>query len=380
MKLLDKILVAHDFSKSSENVLATATGLAKTFHSKVFLIHVLPDDINNEKVKLLLNETAKQKLTEAAENIKDQGVEVAKTMLRYGSPYVSIVNTAEKERVNLIVIGSGGNLKDTKFQLGTTAHKIIQKSNQPVYVVKEETPLKVTRILCPVDFSSNSNRALKNAITMARRFEAELIIMNVMDSQGAKWFVAEKASEKEMEAQQGQQNDQLEAFLEDFNLVGLDWHRDVRGGDPSTEILKAISEKKIDLLVMGTAGKTGLSRLVIGSVTEKVIREVLCSFITIKSTDVIQLQLDTIIKDLENHYRIAEQLLADGFFEESIEEYEKCININSMHVPSYFGIAKVYEKLEDAEKAKLFSDRGREIMDKIWNMKIEDEVRKFYSR
>ncbi len=378
MKLLDKILLAHDFSKSSENVISTAIGLAKIFHSNVSLIHVLPDDIDNDKVKRLLDETATHKLAETVKHISGQGVEIGKSMLKYGSPYDSIVRTAGREKVNLIIIGSGGDLKDSKFQLGTTAHKIIQKSDEPVYVVKEDTPLKVKRILCPVDYSSNSKRALKNAITMSRRFDAELMVMNVVELQGAKWFAAEKNSD--VEELQKKQKEGFDSFLADFNFSGLTWQQEIRQGDPSGEILKAIPENDIDLLVMGTAGKTGLSRLVIGSVTEKVIREVPCSFITIKSTDVIQLQLETIIKDLENHYKIAEQLMADGFFEESIEEFEKCININSMHVPSYFGIAKVYEKLDDPEKTKVFSDRAKEIMDRIWDMKIEEEIRKYYSR
>ncbi|MDH3709354.1 MAG: universal stress protein [Cyclobacteriaceae bacterium] len=378
MKLLDKILVAHDFSKSSENVVLTAIGLAKIFHSKISLIHVLPDDIDNEKVKRLLDETATHKLTETVKQISGQGVEIGKSMLKYGSPYDAIIRTAGRERVNLIVIGSGGDLKDAKFQLGTTAHRIIQKSDQPVFVVKEDTPLKVKKMLCPVDFSSNSKRALKNAITMSRRFDAELMVMNVVDLHGAKWFTAEKDSDIEKEKLQ-KQKEIFDAFLAEFNFADLTWQQEIRLGDPPSEILKAIPENDIDLLVMGTAGKTGLSRLVIGSVTEKAIREVPCSFITIKSTDVIQLQLETIIKDLENHYQIAEQLLADGFFEESIEEFEKCININSMHVPSYYGIAKVCEKLEDHEKAKLFNNRAKEIMDRIWNMKIEKEVRKYIS-
>ena len=51
MKLLEKILVATDFSKSSENLVKNAVGLAKTFQSKIILVHVLPDDIKNEKAR-----------------------------------------------------------------------------------------------------------------------------------------------------------------------------------------------------------------------------------------------------------------------------------------------------------------------------------------
>jgi len=379
MELLEKILVAHDFSKSSDNVVSTAIGLAKIFNSKVLLIHVLPKEIDNEKVKLLLSETANQKLEETAERIQNNGVQVKKSLLKFGSAFEGIVETAQQERVNLILIGSGETVKGESFQLGTTAHQIIQGSEQPVYVVKEHSTLDVKRILCPVDFSSNSKRALKNAITISRRFEAELHILSVIEPQGLKWFPKEKDWEFETSQQQQQIQKRFNQFLEDLNLVGLTWHQELRNGDASKQIINSIAENEIDLLLMGTSGKTGLTRLVIGSVTEKVIREVPCSFVTLKSADVIQLQLETSLRDLENHYKVAEQLMADGFFEESIEEFQKCLTINSMHVPSYYSIAKVYEKLEDPTNAKLFNDQGKEIMDRMWDIKIEEEIRKHYN-
>jgi nucleotide-binding universal stress UspA family protein len=378
MKLLQKILLAHDFSKSSEQVVATAITLAKVFQAKIIPIHVLPDEDINEKVKLLLHETATQKLEQTADRIKKEGIEVGEPLLKYGSPYESIVNAAQNERVNLIVVGSGETIGKENFQLGTTAHRIIQGSDQPVFVVKEGD-FKVERILCPVDFSSNSKRALKNAITISRRFEAELVIMNVLELPGVKWLTSQKGSAEEQDQRLKKQKEKFNQFVEDFNLVGLNCRQEIRNGEASSEILKAVSEHHIDLLLMGTAGKTGLSRLVIGSVTEKVIREVPCSFVVLKSADVIQLQLESSLKDLENHYQIANQLMADGFFEESIEEFEKCIYINSMHVPSYYGIAKVYDKLENSKNAEIFRDRAKEIMDRMWDMKIEEEIRRHYN-
>jgi universal stress protein E len=117
--------------------------------------------------------------------------------------------------------------------------------------------------------------------------------------------------------------------------------------------------------------------LVIGSVTEKAIREVPCSFITLKSEDLITLQLETNIRDIENHYNAGKQLMEDGFFEESIEQFKLCLSINNMHVPSLYGIAKVYDKLNEPEKANLYRKQGREIMDRIWDQKIEADARKY---
>lgn len=376
MKLLEKILLADDFSKSSENVVKTAIELAKIFHSKVVPMHVLPDDIVSEKVQSLLKEAATKKLEATAEAIRSEGVEVESPILEYGSPHDEIVQAAVGVNANLILIGSGETRQEARFQLGTTTERIIQKSEKPVYVVKEGVPLNVQSILCPVDFSATSKRALTNAITMARRFKAELKVLSVCELQGATWFTSEKDKKEENENRCAQHKARFDKFLEGFNFSDLNWTKEIRRGGAAEEILSAISEKMVDLLIMGTLGRTGLGRLIIGSVTEKVVREVPCSFLTLKSEDVISLQLETNIREIEKHHRIGMQLVEDGFYEEAIGQFNICLNINNMHVPAYFGLAKVYEKLDNMEKAKFYRESAREIMDKMWYAKIEDEVRR----
>ena len=131
----------------------------------------------------------------------------------------------------------------------------------------------------------------------------------------------------------------------------------------------------IDLLIMGTSGRTGLNRMFMGSITEKVVREVPCSFLTLKSEDIISLQLETHIKDIEQLHSTAMELIEDGFYEEAIDQLKACLNINDMHVPAYKGLAKVYDKLNQPEKARMYRSSAKDIMDKIWYQKIEKEIR-----
>lgn len=377
MKLLENILLADDFTASSKNVVATAMELSKVMNSRIMPIHILPDDIINEKIKKLLDETAKEKLQETIKTIKDAGVEVGEPILRYGSVSDNIAREGIRINANLILIGSGKSQRGDKFQLGTTAERIIQKSDKPVFVVKNGVLLNVQSILCPVDFSEPSKRALKNAITMAHRFKAELNILGVCEVQGATWFMSEKDKSEENEARYVRHKEKFDDFLKEFNLEGLNWNKETPKGNPAEEILSSISGKMVDLLVIGTAGRTGLNRLIMGSVTEKVVREVPCSFLTLKSEDVISLQFDNDIKDIETLYKTATQLMEDGFYKDAIEQFKSCLSLSkNMHVPAYFAIAKVYDKLNEPEKAKLYRDNGREIKDKIWYAKIEEEVRK----
>ncbi|UJH69126.1 universal stress protein [Allomuricauda sp. SCSIO 65647] len=376
MKLLDKILLAHDFSKSSHNVVSSAIELAKIFQSSITPIHVLPDDIMNEKVRSFLNETALAKLEETANLIKSEGLTVMKPLLMVGSPYEAITRAAIDTNANLILLGSGETQKGDTFRLGTTAERIIQKSEKPVFVIKEGVLLNVHHILCPVDFSEASKRALKNAITMARRFKSELTILSVCEVSKSSWFPSEDDMETENDSKCKHHKENFEAFLKEFNLSDITWTKETPRGNPSEKILSTVSRKMIDLLIMGTAGRTGLNRMLMGSVTEKVIREVPCSFLTLKSEDVITLQLETHIRDIEQLHKTAMKLIEDGFYEEAIGHLKACLTINDMHVPAYKGLAKAYTKLNQPEKAKMYKMNATDIMDKIWYQKIEEEVRK----
>lgn len=376
MKILEKILFAQDFTSSAKNLKTVAISVAKTFDSTVIPIHVLPDDIVNPKVKQLLDETAASKLASLAEDFENEKVNLNEPLVKYGVPYQVIVNTAAAINTNLILLGSGENKTEEKFKLGTTTERIIQNSEKPVLVIKEDDSFNVKTILCPVDFSDPSKRALKNAIIFARRFNAHLEILSVSEVASTSWFGSKEDLEKENAERLEKHTEDFNAFLTEFNLKDLSWSQVEKSGNPAEEILSTITQKNIDLLVIGTAGRTGLNRLIMGSVTEKVIREVPCSFLTLKSEDVISLKLETNLNDFETSLATAEQLEKDGLFEEAIEYYKNCLTINTMHVPAYTAIAELYDKLNDPNHAALYRKSAKDIKDRIWYTKIEEEVRK----
>lgn len=376
MKLLKKILVAQDFGKSSQNVLRSAIELAKKFESTIVPIHILPNNIVDNKVRALLVETAHSKLEGIKDQIKSEGMAVKEPLLMVGVPHEGIVRAGIDINANLIVLGSGETQKGDAFRLGTTAERIIQKSEKPVFVIKEGVLLNIQHILCPVDFSETSKRALQNAITIARRFKLELTIIAVCELQSSTWFTSKQDMEKENKIRYTLHKEEFDLFLNEFNLTEMNWTKENPKGNPSEEILSSISRKMIDLLIIGASGRTGLNRMLMGSVTKKVIREVPCSFLALKSENAISLELETHIKDIEKLHNTAMELMEDGFYEEANGQYEACLNINNMHVPAHKGLAKVYEKLNQPEKAKIYRNNAKDIMDKIWYQKIEEEVRK----
>ena len=373
MKIIKNILVAIDFMEATENVLKNAINFAKTFNSKITLIHVLPDDINNEKLSQLIESTVFEKLNEANDSIIKEGIATDTPILKYGNFIYRIIEASEVTNANLIIVGSGNKSKDDTFQLGTNTEKLISKCHKPVFVIKNGQTLQINNIICPVDFSEESRRALNSAIVATRMFNAKLVILSVYPLFYISIIKLDPTEVNQLRHSELQK--EFDEFLETFNLVDLNYEKVIAGGATADEILKAITKNESDLLIMGTTGKSGISKILMGSVTEKVIREVPCSFITLKDENVIALEIETNIHDIEKHYNLAQKLFEKGFFEEAISQYKRCLNINFMHIPSLKGIANVYRKLDDKENAKKYQEMVTHLLEQIDNLKIEEEVR-----
>jgi nucleotide-binding universal stress UspA family protein len=138
--------------------------------------------------------------------------------------------------------------------------------------------MQLRRILCPVDFSECSLRAAEYAFGLAQRCRASVEIVHVwqpggkgVDFQGPmSVYVGE-------EAEVGRA---LERIRPAFSEVACRHHLLV--GDPAEEIVQLVHEHQIDLIVIGTHGRTGLSRWILGSVTETILRRSPCPVLTCK--------------------------------------------------------------------------------------------------
>jgi two-component SAPR family response regulator len=115
-----------------------------------------------------------------------------------------------------------------------------------------------------------------------------------------------------------------------------------------------------------------------GSVTEKVIRQLPCSFVTTKTQNIYQLRLDTEIKEIEIHFKNAEKLQKSGFYKEAIEQCLICLKINDMHIPSMYKLAKLYKFLGDDAQVSYYEKMASDLLRRLWDKKIEYEIRTHY--
>ena len=378
MKLLEKILVPIDVNIDFKEQLNTAIKIARPYNSEIIVMYVLSEEIVHNDIKEIVINAISENLNKVKEILKKEGILIKEPSIVFGNPVDKILQSAINENVNLILIGSGIIDKKEKFRLGINADKLIRLSDKPVWVVKSNEETKLTNILCPVDFSDPSRRALKNAIFLSKKFKATLRILGVYKPFVSTSLRLKVDTEEENAYRLGLIEKEMKQFVKEFDLDGINHVIDIQAGIAHENILHTIKEYGHDLLVMGTNGRSGLNRIVMGSVTEKVTREMPCSFVTTKTQDIIQLRFDNEIKEIEIHFKNANDLAENGFYEEAINQYSICLQINDMHIPSFYKLAESYRQIGNNEIAEYYESRAKALLARLWDKKIEFEIRKHY--
>jgi nucleotide-binding universal stress UspA family protein len=139
---MQKILVAHDGSKSSDKALKKAVELAINFNASLTVLAVIPElyltelsDVDRNRIFEALSRETAEAMEKIRKSLSGKSMEV-KTLIRQGDPAEKILETAQKMKVDLIVTGSHGRHGTKKFLLGSVSSKIVDYSKCPVLVVK----------------------------------------------------------------------------------------------------------------------------------------------------------------------------------------------------------------------------------------------------
>jgi nucleotide-binding universal stress UspA family protein len=142
------------------------------------------------------------------------------------------------------------------------------------------------KILCPVDFSEFTDEILAYAVNIAKRFDSELHLIHVIPNLNyftpyESFLTPENlvAIERNIEGEVGRDFDKITKKLD------LPFKRIVKTGVNFVEIIDYIKDQGIDLVVMGTHGRSGIEHILIGSVAEKVVRKSPCPVLTVRPKD-----------------------------------------------------------------------------------------------
>lgn len=378
MKLLRHILVAVDFGPGTECVLRYAAMVAKTFDSQVHLIHVLPDldEIASTLVELrrAAREGASRLLGEARARLESLAVTVVEATVKEGVPFDQIIRVAEECDVNVILVGAAATSPPHQAHLGTTGLRLSRKSTKPVWIVASHTEVAFRSIVCPVDFSSASRRALRNAIHLSRRFGARLQVVHV--SRPPSLLTAFLTlGEEDAEGRRKAAALELDEFLKGFDFHRIDWERRLLEGQPAEAICQTARESQADLLVLGSVGHTGLSHILMGRVATKIAADLPCSMITVKGEDAVRVKIDEELTDLKAHYEHGLELLEHGFSEEARRHFEHCILTNGMFLPAWEALMETYRRLGDERRFEECRQTVERLNEALAWKRIEADIR-----
>ncbi|MDP1571197.1 MAG: universal stress protein [Vicinamibacterales bacterium] len=307
MVRINRILCPIDFSDYSRRALDHACVIARWYDATVTVLYVymrlppalVPPELPvRDAVRLTPAEREQVQASVArfadACNAPGRPLEIA---VHEGWPAAGIL--AEAERADLLVMGTHGRSGFDRLALGSVTEKVLRKTACPVLTIPRQTPEAVPaapvgfqRILCPIDFSDVSLRALEYAMSLAAGADARLTMLHVMvydmsleapDLYGT--VVSDRALSLDVlrERYETYARTRLEALVPDPAQATCDVETAIGHGKPSREVLRAAEERQADLIVMGATGHGALDRMFFGATTQHVVRQATCPVLTLRA-------------------------------------------------------------------------------------------------
>ena len=298
---MKKILLAVNFESESDAAIEDAYLLASKYNGAIIPVHAveyLPQSNKQHEIDLLMGQIDKR-MKEISERLEIKGLKVYEPVIEKGDPVSVIESACEVIEPDVLIIGAGTNDANHKT-LGVTAKSIVRTSKIPVWISNiAADKLDYTSIICPVDLSEHSLTTLKTAVIISKTIDAKLHILHVepkvtaypglmsSDIPVSPWVLSETMMEMKSEEEYNREhekhvlNHDLKDFVEQVDLSGIDYDLHVKSGKASREILAFVPLFEAGLLVMGTMGKTGVVRKLLGGTVEKVLDQLPCSMLCV---------------------------------------------------------------------------------------------------
>ncbi|MCA9990353.1 MAG: universal stress protein [Anaerolineales bacterium] len=290
--MFKRILVPLDGSSLAEQALKPALALARRSGGQILLLRIpafqqaiVPDPAGQALVWPEIDgENSRIEAADYLRNIQRINPQITmRTLVIDGDEASTIIDTAQEQDVNLIVMSTHGYSGFTRWMLGSVTEKVLRQAPCPVLVVRSANP--ITKVVIALDGSLLSEQALDPGLEVAHQLEAEVTLLRVYH--GGSLREEERVQLDWTESGLNQRlHESVRAYLEQTALhtkrPGQEIDYIVLDGAPAQTILDYIDVQGTDLVVMATHGRGGLRRWVYGSITEKVMRSANCSMLIIR--------------------------------------------------------------------------------------------------
>lgn len=299
MKNFKNILVAIDTRLESHPILKQAALIAKQNGATVKVIDIVPDFSwtvrmtlsDHEEVRKTLGEDKQQKLAAVVQSLQEQGIE-AEAKVLWGKSSVEIIREVLRGKHDLVLRVAKGNQSRERGFFGATGRRLLRECPSAVWLIPEVESEGFKHVLACVDPSTEheldaelNDKVFEIATGVSERHEAELSIIHAwsIDSeQLMKHRMSSEDFERLVNRQRSAYQERLNTFLQTHGSSVEADHVYLVKSDPGYAIPEFAREKKVDLVVMGTVARSGLTGMVIGNTAERILADLECSVLALK--------------------------------------------------------------------------------------------------
>ncbi len=266
---MEKLLVAAACDECSKGAVRETMRLAKVCASKMYAVSVVETNPEYSALAMDTVEEAAIEVRELLKSIKEEaeaeGLECETIAHRGGDVHRHLIDDAKEVGATLIVMGRKGRTGLKRLMMGSVAEAVIADAPCNVLVVPREAGLSLKRIMVATDGSVRCEKAISEAISLAKRSGSALIAVSVArrESDGHTALARVKRV-KELAEQEG-------FAVETVTAVGV----------PYENIVHAAKERDVDLIVVGRKGRTGIKSFFMGSNSERVIGLSTCAVLVV---------------------------------------------------------------------------------------------------
>lgn len=297
---LHRVLVATDFSPHAEIALQQGVWISRNCGAQLSLIHVLPD---MRKAILSASPAAQQDMiygegNQLQKEISEDSLARMQVLIdKYqasdlnvqcdvllGDPHVAIIHEVQNGKHDIVLVGTRNLTVWERFIMGSTAKQLIRKCPVPVWSVNAGRSCPPKTVMATTDFSDVSLRGAKLALSIAQQANAEFHLLHVFDDNDMPDGASERITpghslRDEINAAA---KERMARFLESLGTTTSQVHCHFSTGLPAQEICRIADHLKIDLLVIGTVGRSGIQGVLLGNTAEKVLEQCDCSVLAVK--------------------------------------------------------------------------------------------------
>ena len=285
------VLVSDDFSPPTKDAIARAMWLAKGYGSQLTFFHVLPPFATqlDAKTQMLLEEFhgkrtvadhATEVVAKLAETASEEGL-AADSLVAYGKSWLEIIHQVLRESHDLVIIGSRNLSAVQHMLLGSTGSKLLRKCPCPVWVTHPQPDRTNDSILVAHDLRPVGDLAMDLGCSMAKLHNAQLYVVHASEYPEFDFMSPAGISAERKQSYRDEAEQHIQSQLDQAELP-LPAKVHFAAESPDVAIMNCVEQHSIDLLVMGTVGRTGISGLITGNTAERLFHRIPCSLLAVK--------------------------------------------------------------------------------------------------